>query len=191
MSLKDALLNHSSGALGAVLHAVLLWQIWEEQHFTGSSHQTRGDKQTANQSWFFFFSNLNQNAFFFQTVDKKKNKIKPQEIPIELSYFLDQLPQKLPHDFISEGTACQRDCWQGTMPGSPTAKQQCVPLCNTECCYWVSDAAVCTLSWVFTPSKHTNHQYYGFLFIFYSEMQMSSCCYKVSFQGQWQDFFSY
>lgn len=139
----------------------------------------------------FFFSNLNQNAFFFQTVDKKKNKIKPQEIPIELSYFLDQLPRQLPHDFISEGTACQRDCWQGTMPGSPTAKQQCVPLCNTECCYWVSDAAVCTLSWVFTPSKHTNHQYYGFLFIFYSEMQMSSCCYKESFQGQWQDFFSY
>jgi len=50
MSLKDALLNRSSGALGAVLHAVLLWQIWEEQHFTGSSHQTRGDKQTANRS---------------------------------------------------------------------------------------------------------------------------------------------
>lgn len=27
MSLKDALLNRSSGALRAVLHAVLLWQI--------------------------------------------------------------------------------------------------------------------------------------------------------------------
>lgn len=134
LSLKDALLNHSSGALWAVLH-VDLGRI--PLH---TSHQIRGDKQTESQSW---FSDLHQNVFFQLWI--KKN---PGNSNWTFLLYWPFFHRSSLMTSFSEGTACQRDFWQGTRLtklGTSTAKQQCVPPCHTECCYWVSDAGLYTV----------------------------------------------